>query len=159
MSIYLDQDDVRVVVSCFSGVCTRGDGSPVRPGWETVVTLMMVPSFPLSPLRPLPIATSSGSPLVKIAWRKRRILSAAATCLHGSRLHEARQRAAPHRHRATATPTAIATRGRDSHADGSGGRLLGADHQYRPGKRHLHRQLRDNRLYRTGAGPARPFLF
>ena len=50
MSIHLDQD-VRAVISCFSGVCIRGDNSPVRPGWETVVGLYngaFISSFPIT---------------------------------------------------------------------------------------------------------------
>ena len=50
MSVYL-QDDIRVVISCFSGVCYSGNGSLVRPGWETVVALndgAFISSFPIN---------------------------------------------------------------------------------------------------------------
>jgi hypothetical protein len=49
MAIHLE-DEVRVVVSCFSGVCTTGGGSIVPPGWEKIVTVNgdFVSSFPIT---------------------------------------------------------------------------------------------------------------
>jgi hypothetical protein len=49
MSIHLE-DEVRVVVSCFSGVCTTGGGSLLPPGWEKVVTANgdFISSFPIT---------------------------------------------------------------------------------------------------------------
>ncbi len=49
MSIHLESD-VRIVVSCFSGVCATGDGNPLRTGWEKIVTGdgAFISSFPIT---------------------------------------------------------------------------------------------------------------
>jgi hypothetical protein len=49
MSIHFEEE-LRVVVSCFSGVCTTGGGTLLPPGWEKVVSANgdIVSSFPIT---------------------------------------------------------------------------------------------------------------
>ena len=49
MSIHLEED-IRVTISCFSGVCTTGGGTLVRPGWERIVSPegAFISSFPIT---------------------------------------------------------------------------------------------------------------
>jgi hypothetical protein len=49
MSIHFEEE-LRVVVSCFSGVCTTGSGTLLPPGWEKVVSANgdIISSFPIT---------------------------------------------------------------------------------------------------------------
>lgn len=50
LSVHLE-GDARVVISCFTGVCYSGNGSLVRPGWETIVARddgAFISSFPIT---------------------------------------------------------------------------------------------------------------